>query len=104
MAFLLSVAAVQAHLAEYIIYDAMLVGNDQIEVELSTNSLSEIGLVQFNYADGSFTTYTPTSNGTFDPGTSGGVVSITINGQTVSSGSSGTVVLPSGTSITLEVN
>ncbi len=103
-AIVLSAVAVKAHLSEYIIFDAMLSAPDQLEVELSTASLSEIGLVQFNYAGGGYDTYGPTSNGTFDPGTSGSVVSVTINGQTITSGNSGVVYLPSGNDITLYVD
>lgn len=103
-AILLSTAAVKAHIAEYVFFDSIHLTAPQLEVELSTSSLSEIGLIQFNYAGGGFDTYSPSSNGTFDPGTSGSVVSVTINGQTISSGNSGTVYLPSGNDITLAVD
>ena len=103
-AIVLSAASLRAHLSEYIFFDTMLTGPDRLEVELSTASLSEIGLIQFNYAGGGFDTYSPSSNGTFDPGTSGTVVSITINGQTIAAGSSGVVYLPSGNDISLYVD
>ncbi len=103
-AIVFSATALHAHLSEYIFFDTMLSAPDQLEVELSTSSLSEIGLVQFNYAGGGFDTYSPSSNGIFDPGTSGTVVSITINGQTIAAGSSGVIYLPSGNDISLYVD